>query len=267
MKRITLLLLLLVGCVSASLHASTPTSTSTITQTYTATYTITTTFTATPSTTATPTITLTPTAILTNTPIASLDGQKGRVTTWPKQVVLSDRVTAPLTTPATTPDDPYILNVNGHTGVAWALSTTTGYVQMQVPADYKAQPSLWAYCSTTVSAGLALTVNMKVNAEVAHMGSPGAVSYFAGTSTNIALVTYPGSLNGSSMTGAVRLQLPLPGYGVTVTYTPYATGLLVPGALKPGDTIAFGINRLSQGLNLRFLRFDFEYAKNAGLNP
>lgn len=249
MKRLLLLLLFLVVGVS-HLYAATPTDTPTAT------------LTASP----TPTITRTWTAVVSPTPVANLDGQKGRVVVFPQLVVLTDRVTKPLATPAATPDDPYLLNVNGHTGVAWELSTTVGVVNVQVPADFKAQPMLWAYCSTTATAGL--TVNLKVDAELARMGAAAPVTYFAGVAANVASVVYPGSLNDSSTKDVVRLNLPLPGgYAQSVTYTPYRTGLYVPGAVKPGDTLAFTISRLSPGVNLRFLRFDFEYAKNSGLNP
>jgi hypothetical protein len=265
MKRLLLLLLFLVVGVS-HLYAATPTDTPTWTPTSTATPSNTPTFSATLTASPTPTFTPTFTTVLTPAPVATLDGQKERQVVQPQLVVLNDRVTKPLATPASTPDDPYLLNVNGHTAVAWALSTSAGVINVCIPGDYKGNPRLWAYTNTTGYAGT--TMNLRTDVELARMGAAAPVTFFAGVAANVAAVVYPGSLNDSSTKDCVRVMLPLPGgYAQSVTYTPYRTGIYVPGALKPGDTLAIKLFRLSGGNVLRFLRFELEYDKNPGLNP
>lgn len=210
--------------------------------------------------TPTPTPTPTSTPVLSPTPVASIPGQLGRVRVKPGEVYLSDRVSKPVLTPITTPNgNPYLLSVNGHTAVSLHHNGDTGVFSVHVPGDYKRFSNLWAYVSTTAPA--AVTLNLKVDAQVSRMGVPASVTYFAGVDTNVAAVTYPGSLNDSS-TREVRLRLPVSG-----TAAALSSGLYRGDALKPGDNVTFTLSRQSDGVNLRFTRFEFEYERNPGLNP
>lgn len=209
---------------------------------------------------STPTATPTATPVLSPTPVNTLPGELGRVVVQPGGIYHADRVSKPVLTPITTPNgNPYLLAVEGHTALALHHSGDEGVFAVHVPGDYKRLANLWAYVSTTAPA--AATLNLRVDAQVARMGVPAPLTYYAGVDTNVAAVTYPGSLNDSS-TRVVRLRLPVSG---TAQASP--SGLYREGALKPGDNVTFTLSRQSGGVNLRFLRFELEYWRNPGLNP